>query len=74
VITSDVLAAPLPFERVCRCAVAGTVLVDRDQVCGVEETRVTTRDGLVVDFGKNLPIERRAVAPGMLALETRTRV
>jgi choline kinase len=55
VINSDVLAAPLLFERLCRSGAADAVLVDRDQVCGVEEMRVTIRNGLVVDFGKNLP-------------------
>lgn len=58
VINSDVLVAPLLFERLCRAVVADAVLVDRDQVCGIEEMRITIRDGLVVDFGKNLPIER----------------
>jgi len=58
VINSDVLAAPLLFERLCRAGAADAVLVDRDQVCGVEEMRVTIRGGLVVDFGKNLPAAR----------------
>lgn len=58
VINSDVLAAPLLFERLCRAGAADAVLVDRDQVCGVEEMRVIIRDGLVVDFGKNLRVER----------------
>ena len=56
VINSDVLAAPLLFERICRARAEDAVLVDRDQACGVEEMRVTIRDGLVVDFGKNLPV------------------
>jgi choline kinase len=58
VINSDVLAAPLLFDWLCRAGAADAVLVDRDQVCGVEEMRVTIRGGLVVDFGKNLPAER----------------
>jgi L-glutamine-phosphate cytidylyltransferase len=57
VINSDVLAAPLLFGRLCRAGAADAVLVDRDQVCGVEEMRVTIQGGLVVDFGKNLPVE-----------------
>jgi L-glutamine-phosphate cytidylyltransferase len=57
VINSDVLAAPQLFERICRASAADAVLVDRDQECGVEEMRVTIRDGLVVDFGKNLPVD-----------------
>jgi choline kinase len=56
VINSDVLAAPLLFERICQARAEDAVLVDRDQACGVEEMRVTIRDGLVVDFGKNLPV------------------
>lgn len=58
VINSDVLAAPLLFERLFRADAADAVLVDRDQTCGVEQMRVTIRDGLVVDFGKNLRVER----------------
>ena len=58
VINSDVLAAPLLFERLCRAGAADAVLVDRDQMCGVEEMRVTIQNGLVVDFGKNLPVAR----------------
>jgi L-glutamine-phosphate cytidylyltransferase len=57
VINSDVLAAPLLFERLCRAGAADAVLVDREQACGVEEMRVTIRAGLVVDFGKSLPVE-----------------
>jgi L-glutamine-phosphate cytidylyltransferase len=55
VINSDVLAAPLLFERLCRAAAPDAVLVDRDQACGIEEMRVTIQDDLVVDFGKHLP-------------------
>jgi len=57
VINSDVLAAPLLFERLCHASAADAVLVDRSQVCGVEEMRVIIRNGLVVDFGKRLPAE-----------------
>jgi choline kinase len=57
VLNSDVLAAPLLFGRLCHANVADAVLVDRNQVCGVEEMRVIIRNGLVVDFGKRLPAE-----------------
>jgi len=57
VINSDVLAAPLLFERLCAAAAPDAVLVDRDQVCEVEEMRVTIKGDLVVDFGKDLPPE-----------------
>ena len=58
VINSDVLAAPLLFERLCGASAADAVLVDRDQVCGAEEMQVIIRNGLVVDFGKHLAVER----------------
>lgn len=58
VINSDVLAAPLLFERLCRADAPDAVLVDRDQACGVEEMRVTLEGSLVVDFGKHLPAEK----------------
>jgi choline kinase len=58
VINSDVLAAPLLFERLCDDAAADAVLVDRNQTCDIEEMRVTIEGNLVVDFGKDLPPER----------------
>jgi choline kinase len=57
VMNSDVLAAPLLFERLCRAETPDAVLVDRGQQCGIEEMRVTIQEDLVVDFGKNLPAE-----------------
>lgn len=57
VMNSDVLAAPLLFERLCNAAAPDAVLVDRDQACDVEEMRVTIEGDLVVDFGKDLPAE-----------------
>lgn len=58
VLNSDVLAAPLLFKRLCHADAADAVLVDCEEVCGVEEMRVIIRNGLVVDFGKNLSVER----------------
>ena len=58
VINSDVLAAPLLFERLCNAAAPDAALVDRDQQCDVEEMRVAIERDLVVDFGKDLPPER----------------
>lgn len=58
VLNSDVFAAPVLFERLCRAPSSDAVLVDRGQACGNEEMRVTIRGDVVVDFGKSLPRER----------------
>jgi choline kinase len=57
VVNSDVLAAPLLFERLCYAPAPDAVLVDREQACGVEEMRVTIQGNRVLDFGKNLPAD-----------------
>ena len=58
VLNSDVLAAPVLFERLCHARASDAVLVDRDQTCGGEEMSVTIQGGVVIDFGKSLPSER----------------
>ena len=58
ILNSDVLAAPILFERLLRSPAPDAVLVERGQHFEAEDMKVTLNGLHVLDFGKGLPPER----------------
>jgi L-glutamine-phosphate cytidylyltransferase len=54
IVNSDVLALPLLFDRLVRAPAPDAVLVELGHAFEPEDMKVSIRDGLVVDFGKDL--------------------
>jgi choline kinase len=58
VLNSDVLAAPLVFERLVRSPAADAILVELGAHFEPEDMKVTLDGDRVLDFGKSLPSDR----------------
>lgn len=57
IINSDVLAAPLLFEKLARSPAPDAILVEQGHGFEAEDMKVRLNGSLVVDFGKDLPAE-----------------
>ena len=57
ILNSDVLAAPLLFEKLAGSPAPDAILVERGHAFEAEDMKVRLDGSLVVDFGKDLPAE-----------------
>lgn len=58
ILNSDVLAAPVIFERLLESRAPDAILVERGEKFEPEDMKVTLNGSYVLDFGKDLPRER----------------
>jgi choline kinase len=58
ILNSDVLALPLLFDRLLQSPAPDAILVERGEAFEPEDMKVMLKGSHVVDFGKDLPIER----------------
>ena len=58
ILNSDILVSTELVSRLVRAEADDAVLVDRRRGLGAEEMKVKLRDGFVLDFGKDLPLDQ----------------